>query len=311
MNPPLSHAEQLLDAAALLKANRRGIVSMVAAMACFVSNDALVKFVSQDMPTSQLIFLRGLMATVLVLAAARAMGATRQIREVVRRPVAARAAVDALATMLYLVSLFNLPIANATAINLAAPLFITVFAVIFMHEQVGWRRWAAIGAGFAGVLLIIQPRAQGFNVFALVCLAATVCHAARDLLTRRIPRGIPSILVTLSTAIAVTLLSGALSLIEGWRAFGPAQIALLGLASLFLAGGYYAIIDCMRHGEMSLVAPFRYTGLLWALIVGFLVWGDVPNELAWSGIALLVASGLYVLHRERVRARDAGARQAA
>ena len=311
MNTPLSHAEHVAEAAALLKANRRGIVSIVAAMAFFVSNDALVKFVSQDMPTSQLIFLRGLMATALVLAAARAMGATRRIREVVRGPVVARAAVDALATMLYLVSLFNLPIANATAINLAAPLFITVFAVMFMHEQVGWRRWAAIGTGFAGVLLIIQPRAQGFNVFALVCLAATVCHAARDLLTRRIPRGIPSILVTLSTAIAVTLLAGALSLIEGWRAFGPAQIALLGLASLFLAGGYYAIIDCMRHGEMSLVAPFRYTGLLWALIVGFLVWGDVPNALAWSGIALLVASGLYVLHRERVRARDASARHAA
>ncbi len=311
MNPPLAHAEHVLDAAALLKANRRGIVSIVAAMACFVTNDALVKFVSQNMPTAQLIFLRGLMATALVLAAAHAMGATRRIHEIVHRPVAARAAVDALATMLYLVSLFNLPIANATAINLAAPLFITVFAVMFMHEQVGWRRWAAISAGFAGVLLIIQPRAQGFNVFALVCLAATVCHAARDLLTRRIARGIPSILVTLSTAIAVTLLSGALSLIEGWRAFGPGQLALLGLASLFLAGGYYAIIDCMRHGEMSLVAPFRYTGLLWALIVGFLVWGDVPNALAWSGIALLVASGLYVLHRERVRARELSPRKLA
>jgi drug/metabolite transporter (DMT)-like permease len=311
MSLPLAQLDHVADAAALLRANRRGITSMVAAMACFVANDALVKFVSQSMATSQLIFVRGLMATALVLAAARAMGATRRIRETVSGPVATRAAVDAIATMLYLASLFHLPIANATAINLAAPLFITVFAVVFMHELVGWRRWAAIGAGFAGVLLIIQPRAQDFNLFALVCLAATVCHAARDLLTRRIARGVPSILVTLSTAIAVTLLSGALSLIEGWRPFGLAQLALLGLASLFLAGGYYAIIDCMRHGEMSLVAPFRYTGLLWALIVGFVVWGDVPNALAWNGIALLVASGLYVLHRERVRARDAGARQAA
>ena len=305
MSAPAAHDASLADAAALLKANRRGIASMVVAMACFIANDTLVKLASQSLPTSQLIFLRGVMATLLVLSVAHAIGATRSLREAARGSVAARAAVDAIATMLYLVSLFHLPIANATAINLASPLFITVFAVLFMREQVGWRRWAAICTGFAGVLLIIQPRAEGFNVFALVCLAATVCHAARDLLTRRIPRGIPSILVTLSTAIAVTLLSGALSLIEGWRPFGATQLGLLALASLFLAGGYYAIIDGMRHGEVSLISPFRYTGLLWALILGFLVWGDAPNPLAWSGITLLIGSGLYMLHRERVRARDA------
>ena len=306
-----AHDTALLDAAALLKANRHGILSMVAAMACFIANDTLVKLASQSLPTSQLIFLRGVMATLLVLAVAHGLGATARLREAARGSVAARAAVDAIATILYLVSLFHLPIANATAINLASPLFITVFAVLFMHEQVGWRRWAAIGIGFAGVLMIIQPRAQGFNVFALVCLAATVCHAARDLLTRRIPRGIPSILVTLTTAIAVTLLSGALSLVEGWRPFGPAQLGLLALASLFLAGGYYAIIDAMRHGEVSLISPFRYTGLIWALVLGFLVWGDVPNPLAWTGIAMLIASGVYVLHRERVRARESAGKSPA
>ena len=293
------------DAAALLRANRRGILAMTAAMACFIANDSLVKYASQSMPTAQLIFVRGVMATLLVLAVARGLGATRRIGDALSRPVLLRAAVDALATVLYLASLFELPIANATAINLASPLFIAVLAVLFLHEQVGWRRWAAIGVGFIGVLLVIQPRAQGFNVFALVCLAATVCHAVRDLLTRRIPAGIPSILITLTTAVAVTLLAGALSLVEGWRPFGLFEFALLALASVFLAGGYYAIIDAMRHGEVSLVAPFRYTGLLWALILGFLIWGDVPNALAWGGIALLVGSGLYVLHRERVRARAA------
>lgn len=302
MSPPSLH---VADAAALLRANRRGILSMTAAMACFIANDSLVKYASQSMPAAQLIFVRGVMATLLVLAVAHALGATARIGQTLHRPVLTRAAVDALATVLYLVSLFNLPIANATAINLAAPLFIAVLAVVFLHEQVGWRRWAAITVGFAGVLLVIQPRAEGFNAFSLVCLAATLCHAARDLLTRRIPPGIPSILVTLTTAVAATLLAGGLSLVEGWRAFGVFEFALLACASVFLAGGYYAIIDAMRHGEVSLVAPFRYTGLLWALIVGYLVWGDVPNALAWGGIALLVGSGLYVLHRERVRARGA------
>jgi len=302
MSVPAIH---VADAAALLKANRRGILAMTAAMACFIGNDSLVKYASQSMPTAQLIFVRGLMATMLVLAVARALGATRRIGDALQRPVLMRAAVDALATVLYLASLFNLPIANATAINLATPLFITLLAVIFLRENVGWRRWAAIGVGFTGVLMVIQPRAEGFNAFSLLCLAATACHAVRDLLTRRIPPGIPSILITLTTAVAVTLLAGSLSLAEGWRPFGLFELGLLAMASVFLAGGYYAIIDAMRHGEVSLVAPFRYTGLLWALLLGFLIWGDVPNALAWGGIALLVGSGLYVLHRERVRARRA------
>jgi len=293
------------DPSALLLANRRGILSMTGAMAAFIVNDALVKYASQSMPTAQLICVRGVMASLLVLAVAHALGATARIGAIAQGAVALRAGVDAVATMLYLVSLFHLPIANATAINLASPLFITAFAVLFMSERVGWRRWLAIMVGFGGVLLVIQPRAEGFNVFALVCLLATVFHAARDLLTRRIDAGVPSILVTLATAVAVTLLSGVLSVFEGWRAFGLFELALLALASVFLAGGYYLIIDGMRHGEVSLVAPFRYTGLLWALGIGFIVWRDVPNTLAWAGIALLIGSGLYVLHRERVRASEA------
>ncbi|MCL4745975.1 MAG: DMT family transporter [Burkholderiaceae bacterium] len=292
------------DTAALLAANRRGIVAMCVAMACFIANDALVKYASESMPTAQLIFVRGVMATMVVFAVARAMGATRRIGEVVERRVLVRSLVDALATFVYLVSLFHLPIANATAINMASPLFIAMLASIFFREQVGWRRWGGIVAGFTGVVLVIQPAAEGFNVFSLVCLAGTLLHAVRDLLTRRIPPGLPSILVTLSTAVTVTILAAVLSIFEGWGAFGLFELGLLALASVFLAGGYYAIVAGMREGEASLIAPFRYTGLLWALLLGFAVWGDTPNALAWWGIALLIASGVYVLHRERVRARD-------
>ena len=293
------------DADSLIRANRRGILAMSGAMACFIVNDALVKYASQTMPTAQLIFVRGIMASILVLAVAHSMGATARIGETLRGWVAARACVDAVATMVYLVSLFHLPIANATAINLASPLFITLLAVMFLGEQVGRARWLAIGAGFVGVLLVIQPRAEGFNVFALVCLAATMLHAVRDLLTRRIALGVPSILITLSTAIAVTTLSGLLLPLEGWRPFGLFELGLLALASVFLAAGYYWIISGMRHGEMSIIAPFRYTGLLWALVIGFAVWGDVPNLMGWCGIALLIGSGLYVLHGERARSRHA------
>jgi drug/metabolite transporter (DMT)-like permease len=282
-------------------ANRRGILCMVGAMACFVTNDAMVKYVSQSMPSAQLIFIRGGMSLLLVLAIAHAMGATTRLREASRGWVAVRALVDAMATMLYLSSLFHLPIGNATAINLAAPLFMTMFAALFMAERVRGARWLAVGFGFLGVVLVIQPRAEGFNYYALVCLFGTLFHAARDLMTRRIDVAIPSILITLATAVAVTVVSGVASLFQGWKAFGGVEFALLSLASVFLTGGYYLLINSMRNGEMTLIAPFRYSGLLFALVLGYLVWDDVPNTLAWFGIALLIGSGLYVLVSEKRR----------
>lgn len=274
---------------------------MVGAMAGFVVNDAIVKHVGEAMPSAQLIFLRGVLASLLVLGMALALGARRQLQHALHPRVAARAAVDACATVMYLLSLFHLPLGNATAINLAAPLFLVVFAVWFLKERPGAARWLAVAVGFAGVLCVVQPSSDGFNAWALLCLAGTLFHATRDLLTRRIDPAIPSIVVTLSTAVAVTLLSGAMSLAQGWQPFTPVQLAWLAAASVFLVAGYFLIIQCMRQGEVSLTAPFRYAALLFAVVLGYLVWGDVPNAWAWCGIALLVGSGLYVLHDQRGR----------
>ncbi len=278
---------------------------MSAAMALFIANDGLTKYVSATMPAAQLIFLRGLASIVVVLLVAKAMGVMPQLPSTANRRVVARAVVDATATMLYLFSLFHLPIANATAINLASPLFMIVFAVLFLGHHVGLGRWLAIGAGFAGVVLVIQPRADGFNFWAWVCLSGTLFHAARDLMTPRIAHHIPSILITLSTAIAVTVVSGVVSVFEGWKPFGWFEFGLLALASMFLSSGYFFIITSMRHGEMSLVAPFRYSGLLFALVLGYLVWDETPNALAWGGIAVLIGSGVYLLMSERVGAPKA------
>ena len=278
--------------------NRRGIVFMSVSMALFIANDGLTKYVSATLPAAQLIFIRGVLSILLVLAVAQALGALPQVRMAVTPRVLLRAVVDATATMLYLASLFHLPIGNATAINLASPLFMIVFAVLFLGEGISLTRALAIGAGFLGVLLVIQPRADAFNAWALVCLLGTLFHAARDLLTRRIPAAVPSILITLSTCVAVTLMSGAISLVEGWRPFTARDVGLLALAAAFLSGGYYFIISSMRLGEISLIAPFRYTGLLFALVLGYFIWDEVPNALAWGGIALLIGSGLYLLMRD-------------
>ena len=280
---------------------------MVGAMTCFVLNDALVKHVSQFMPSAQLIFLRGLMASALVLLAAHYLGVLRQVGLVLNPRVALRGAVDACATMLYLLSLFQLPIANATAINLAAPLFMTVFAVVFLREHAGAARWFAVLMGFVGVVCIVQPSSDGFNAWSLLCLLGTLFHATRDLMTRRIDRGIPSIIVTLATALSVTLLSGFFTLWSGWKPFGLRELGLLAVAAVFLASGYLLLVQCMRTGEVTLTAPFRYTAVLIAVTLGFVVWNEAPNGWAWLGIALLVGSGLHMLRSERGRTRAAAA----
>jgi len=290
--------------AAHARANRRGILAMIGAMACFVVNDALVKYASQTMPATQLIFIRGVMATLLVLAVVQAVGATRRIREIARGWVAVRAGVDAVGTVLFLVSLFHLPLANATAINMTSPLVITVLAALFIGERIGRPRWLAVGAGFLGVVLVIQPTAEGFNGYSLVCLLSTVFLAVRDIVTRRVHVAVPSILITLSNTVAVMTLAGILSLFEGWRPFTAFEIGLLAVAAAFLATAYFLVVIGTRHGDLSLVAPFRYTALLFATIMGFVVWGDTPNGLAWCGIALVIASGIYVLRASR-RARAA------
>lgn len=288
---------------ALRAANRRGVLAMAAGMASFVSNDSLVKYVSQTLPASQLIFLRGVFASLLLLAIAHGLGASRRLGDLLERRVVVRALLDTFATVVYLTSLFHLPIANATAINMATPLFITVFAVFAFREKVGPGRWVAIATGFTGVLLVVQPSGAAFNAYALLCLGGTLLHASRDLMTRVIDRSIPSILITFSTALSVTLLSALWGLFEQWQPVSWKQLGLLAAASVFLSGGYFLLTVSMRGGEMSLIAPFRYAGLLFALVLGYLVWGDVPNGLAWAGITLLVGAGLYVLHGERRRPR--------
>ena len=217
--------------------NRKGIHLMVLSMACFISNDALVKFVSQSLPSGTIILVRGLMASALVLLALRFTGTPVPARQLLDRRVLTRAGIDGLATFAYLLSLFQLPLANATAINMATPLVITLLAVLWLREQVMPRQWGAIAAGFVGVLLVIQPRAEGFNAFAWLCLLGTVLHALRDLLTRRIASEVPSLVITLATAVVVTAMAGLLCLVQGWQTPSPSQGAMLAAAAAFLASG--------------------------------------------------------------------------
>lgn len=300
MTPPITPERRA-------QANRVGIVWMVVAMTAFICNDAVIKSVGQRLPAAQMIVVRGVIAISLILLVAWRMGALPRIADTVRGWVVLRAGCEGLGTFMYLAALFQLPLANATAINQSSPLFIAVLAVIFLGERVDRARWLAILVGFAGVLLVIQPRPDGFNGYAWLCLLATLVYSFRDLLTRRIPAGTPSILVTLTTAVVVWLMAAGVMALEGWTPMRWSDVALLALAAVFLSTGYHAVISATRYAEVSVVAPFRYVGMLWALVLGFVFWGDVPNVLAWTGIGLLIGAGLFMLQQQRTRTRPGAA----
>lgn len=289
-------------------ANRRGILAMIGAMTAFVINDAFVKYASQSLPGGQLIVVRGVFAIVFLFVIAAWMGYVRgpgaRLSDLRQRAVITRSILDAIATLTFLTALFQLPLANATAINMAAPLCISLLSVVWLRERIGVARWLVIAIGFVGVLLIVQPRSEGFNGYSLVCLLSTVFVAGRDLYTRRIHPDTPSIVITIGTAIAVTTAGAVLSIFQSWQPISPVQVAMLVAASVFLSSGYMLLIRAMRAGDVSVIVPFRYSGLLAALAIGFIVWRDFPNAIAWIGIAMLVAAGLHVVISERARARD-------
>ena len=279
--------------------NQRGIVAMLLAMAFFLVNDTLVKLASASLPTGQLIFIRGVFASVWLVGMCAHRGLLPQWRALADRAVWTRGLLDGAASLVYLTALFHLPLANATAINLASPLFILVLAVAFFGERLQPGRTLAAVVGFSGVLLVIRPTTEGFNAYAWLCVLGTLMHAARDVMTRRIGHEVPGLLITLATALCVTVMSGLWSLSEPWQPAEPLALAWLAMASVCLALAYHLIIVAMRHGEMGVIAPFRYSALLYAVVLGYLIWGEVPDGWTWIGIGLLVSAGLSLIWSNR------------
>lgn len=284
-----------------LSPNLRGALFMMVAMAGFTVNDAITKFSSETMNMGQVMLVRGLFATLFVSLVAWQRGALALPRTMLQPFVALRVAGEAGATIAFLVALAHLPIADVSAVLQALPLAVTMGAALFFGEGVGWRRWLAIAAGFAGVLVIVRPGFEGFSVFSVVALLSDVCCAVRDLATRRIPHEIPTMLVSTATAAAVTV-TGAILIapMGGWTPMTAEGTGLLALAAVLLIVGYQFIIAAMRTGDISFIAPFRYTALLWSILLGFLVFRDIPDLPMIAGSLIIVASGLYTLYRERI-----------
>ncbi|NDW46681.1 DMT family transporter [Ruegeria sp. PrR005] len=284
--------------------NTRGALLMMGSMAAFTVNDAIVKLLGGSLPLFQIITLRGALTSVWVFLLARHLGALHlRFDHRDRVLVAMRCVSEIGATFFFLTALMNMPLANVTAVLQALPLTVTLGAALIFGEPVGWRRMLAIGIGFCGMLLIVRPGPDGFTTHAIFALLAVTCVTARDLITRRMSSHVPSMVVTLATALTVTGLGLVGSLTVSWVPLDLQSGLLVFGASVFVLIGYLCSVMVMRVGEVGFIAPFRYTSLVWALGLGWLIFGNWPDPVTMLGAGLVVATGLFTLFRERSRRR--------
>lgn len=280
----------------------------MAATCCFTINDATVKVLLRTAPVGEVLFARGVMTCLLVGTVLAAMGHFVDLRLTMNRLVLARSTLEALAALLFTSALIHMRLAELSTIVLVSPLIITALAVLFFREAVGWRRWSAITVGFIGTLFVVKPTPSAFDAWAVLGLLCALASASRDLITRQLRRGIPSIIVSFMSAVSVTLAGALVGFWEDWRTLVWSEIGLLAVSAVFMAAGNYLVILAFRDGEISVVSPFRYSLLVWAGIAGYVVFGELPDRWAICGALLIVGSGIYALHREGVRRREAAAR---
>jgi len=274
---------------------------MSVAMAGFTCNDALSKMILPEMSIGQMMLVRGIFATAMVLVIGWYSGALRRPALLFHPMILVRMFCEAAAAVFFLLGLARMPLANITAVMQALPLAVTLGAAFFFHEPVGWKRWIAISLGFVGVVLIVRPGTEGFSAYSLYALACVAFCMVRDLATKQVPTDIPTMLISLGTACLVMLLGGGMAVLEGgWSPMTPSTIVILMTAAALLMVGHQAVIHALRSSDISFVAPFRYTSLLWALMLGYLLFGDFPAMLTIVGAAIIVASGLFTLYRETV-----------
>jgi len=292
--------------------NMRGALFMSLSMAGFTFNDSIVKLVTGDINVAQVMFLRGVVATLLIFLLARHRKALRPLR-VLRNPwIGLRVIGEVGGTLTFLIGLSHIPLANASAILQALPLAVTMGAALFLGEPVGWRRWGAIVAGFVGVLIIVRPGLEGFSPYALMIVSTIIFAATRDIATKKVSADIPSLYLSTITAAAVAV--AGLVLIwpmGGWRPVTASDLGLISLAACLLLVGYQFIIMAMREGEISFIAPFRYTSFIWALLLGMVVFGEYPDAFMITGGVIVIGSGLYTLYRERIKSSAKPATRAA
>lgn len=277
---------------------------MICAMVLFSCNDAFCKIVLQTWPVGQVTFVRGIMMGI-GYGALLLIWRQPDFWSVARKPaLIGRSIIDAFATIFSFVAIANMTLATFGAVTLVTPLLLTLLAALIVHEPVGWRRWLAVMVGLIGGLIVVKPDPGDFNPYAGFAFLCAAGAALRDLVTARMHTRATTLMIVFSSTIIVALggLIWGLAA-ETWQPWTLRNLGALALAALFLGIGNFLVVTAFRMAPIVTVAPFRYTLMLWSAVAGFVAFGDVPDRWFFAGGALIVAAGLYTLHRERVRAR--------
>ncbi|QBY00745.1 DMT family transporter [Rhodophyticola sp. CCM32] len=286
--------------------NIRGMAWMTLAMLGFALADMFIKFASHTLPVGQILAMFGFGGAVIFAALAKREGAVLVSPVLLTPPVVIRNLSEMCGTICVVSAIALVPFSTFSAILQANPLLVTLGAALFLGEPVGWRRWSAIAVGLAGVLLIIRPGMDGFDINVVFAVLGVIFMSSRDLSTRAVPNSVSA--AQLSTYSLAAIIPGGLAVlaVTGGGAVWPEPLiwgAMTGAITMGLIA-YFAITKAMRVGEIGAVTPFRYTRLIFALIIALLIFGERPDALTLIGAAIVIATGLYSFAREaRLRAK--------
>ncbi len=279
-----------------------GIACILLGGAFLTLNDAAMKWLTAGYPVGEIMTFRALFAFLPVAFFAWRAGGWRSLRVRHFHAQSARAAFFVMSSFLWVFGLNFLPLADAMAATFTGPIMITALAPLLLGETVGWRRWTAVLVGFVGILLMIQPAGEGLRVAMLLPLVSVMGGVARDVITRRIASSESSV-GTLAFTTAATCLAGLFTLPFGWTVPGARDWLILAASGVLMGAAHFLYIEALRLAEAVIVMPFKYFNMVWAVALGFAIWGDLPDRWVIGGTVLVVLSGLYIMHRETWRRR--------
>lgn len=275
----------------------RAVCYMIAAISLLSLSDAAAKWLVAHYPAVQIVCLRALLgvgpALVLVVweQGCRGLATTHLFAHAVR------SVLMLVSWLLFIIALRSISLANAYTLVFGAPLFMTLFGRLFLGERVSHSRWVAVIGGFVGVLIVLSPASPGFSLAAFVALSAAVVWAVTSLVARRLSQREPSTRILLYY-MAISALASLPFAVGSWTHVDPAHIPLFIVTGLIGVAAHWLLAQAFRYGEVSLIAPFEYTGLVWAMALGYWLWGDIPTAGVLAGGALIIASGIYMVRHE-------------
>jgi drug/metabolite transporter (DMT)-like permease len=286
--------------------NLTGVAAMLAATTSFVVGDSFMKLVANDLPPFEVLFLRGVAASIACGLLLVVLGDWRVVSSALHPRALLRAVGETLSVLCYIVALAGMPIADVIAILQTAPLILILAVAFLLRERVGAARVALALVGFAGAFLVAQPGPAGISPAALLAFASALLIAARDLVGRDVPACIPVMVVTFATNVMVMVVAAVLMSLglESWQAPMGWHLAFLSFAGLFVTLGHVGLLLAYRLGRTAAVAPFFYSFALWAVLSGLLVFGVLPNALALVGIALIAGSGVAIVLLDQRRGEE-------